>query len=93
MVFSDALQKTLCEVIVPLIEADGGKLYVVPNESILHLHLAGACSGCPGAQFTINNVIRPLLEKNYSAQDITVSVGWLVPEGAEQLDSPRQENQ
>ena len=56
----DQLLKICREVIAPLIRADGGELYIVAVEpDQLTLHLAGVCSGCPGATLTKRAVIEP----------------------------------
>ena len=79
---SSTLAQLLYETIVPLIEADGGELYWVPSEASIHLHLSGACSGCPGARFTIQDVIKPLLKTIDASLPMKISVGWLIPDNA-----------
>lgn len=74
--------RTLREIVAPLVEADGGVLYVVRRASGVRLHLAGACAGCPGYRITTTEVIEPALRAAGVKGDIDVSAGWTVPEGA-----------
>ena len=56
----EALLEVLRTVVAPLVEADGGELYLVSAEGgQLRLHLAGTCCGCPGAEATSGEVITP----------------------------------
>lgn len=85
----DVLDK-LRDAVLPLVEADGGQLYLVsvdPGE--IRVHLAGACSGCPGATLTARGVIEPTLKKLDVAR-VTVSNGWLVPAGAVRVEASRK---
>ena len=52
----EKILKSCRELVAPLVVADGGELYVVsvtPDD--VHVHLAGACAGCPGAMLTYSN--------------------------------------
>lgn len=82
----DIVARTLREVIAPLVEADGGVVYLVrkPNGAI-RLHLSGACAGCPGFRITANEVVEPALRAAGVKVDIEISAGWTVPEGAERV--------
>lgn len=84
----DNVLRTLREVIAPLVEADGGVVYLVrkPNGG-LRVHLAGACAGCPGFRTTANEVIEPALRAAGlgAKADLEISAGWTVPEGAERI--------
>jgi Fe-S cluster biogenesis protein NfuA len=74
----------ICEdILAPLIRADGGELFVVAieNDSIT-LHLAGKCSGCPGASLTSSSVIEPALRAVSPTIRVVVTSGFLVPDGA-----------
>lgn len=59
----------------PLIRADGGELTVVSvSDAQLELCLSGACSGCPGVEFTRIGVIEPALRRHLGdAVEIIVS--------------------
>ena len=94
--------RTLREIVAPLVEADGGVLYVVrvaPAQAgaaqtkgnpkvgpTLRLHLAGTCAGCPGVKTTTLDVIEPALRAAGVKGDIDVSAGWIVPVGAERVN-------
>jgi Fe-S cluster biogenesis protein NfuA len=83
MANAEALQQVLQEIIAPLVEADGGELYLVsstPDE--VKLHLAGTCSGCPGAALTTRGVITPALRSINAQLRVTVTTGYLVPDNA-----------
>ncbi len=79
----DQLFKVCREVIAPLIRADGGELYIVAIEpDHLTLHLAGSCSGCPGAMLTARSVIEPAVLAVAPSARVVVTNGMRVPEGA-----------
>jgi Fe-S cluster biogenesis protein NfuA len=79
----DQLLKVCKEVIAPLIRADGGELYLVAVEpDHLTLHLAGTCSGCPGAVLTTRGVIEPAVHAVAPSARVVVTNGSKVPEGA-----------
>jgi len=74
----------ICEdILAPLIRADGGELFVVAidNDSI-SLHLAGKCSGCPGATLTSSAIIEPAIRAVAPTIRVVVTSGFLVPAGA-----------
>lgn len=79
----DQLLKVCREVIAPLVRADGGELYIVAVEpDHLTLHLAGACSGCPGAMLTARAVIEPAVLAVAPSARVIVTNGMRVPDGA-----------
>jgi Fe-S cluster biogenesis protein NfuA len=79
----DQLLKVCKEVIAPLVRADGGELYLVAVEpDHLTLHLAGTCSGCPGAVLTTRGVIEPAVHAVAPSARVVVTNGAKVPEGA-----------
>jgi Fe-S cluster biogenesis protein NfuA len=79
----DQLLKVCTEVIAPLVRADGGELYLVAVEpDQLTLHLAGTCSGCPGAVLTTRGVIEPAVHAVAPSARVVVTNGSKVPEGA-----------
>jgi Fe-S cluster biogenesis protein NfuA len=79
----DQLLKVCREVIAPLVHADGGELYVVAVEpDHLTLHLAGMCSGCPGATLTARSIIEPAVHAVAPSAQVVVTNGVKVPEGA-----------
>ena len=82
---SEPILRTLREIVSPLVEADGGVLYVVPRQNGLGLHLAGACGGCPGVRTTTNEVIEPAVRASGYRGELHITSGWIVPEGAERV--------
>ncbi len=74
----------LCrDVLAPLLRADGGDLYIVSaSDDSLALHLAGTCSGCPGAPTTIRSLIEPAVRTVSVAVRVSVTTGPSVPLGA-----------
>jgi Fe-S cluster biogenesis protein NfuA len=87
----DQYLDTLREIIVPLVEADAGELYVVSIEGEdVRLHLAGTCAGCPGAMLTTRGVIEPALRTVSSNVRVVVSAGITIPQGAQRLESGRR---
>ena len=79
----DQLLKVCKEVIAPLIRSDGGELYLVAVEpDHLTLHIAGTCSGCPGAVLTTRGVIEPAVHAVAPSARVVVTSGVRVPGGA-----------
>jgi Fe-S cluster biogenesis protein NfuA len=74
----------ICEdILAPLIRADGGQLFVVAIEAdSITLHLAGKCSGCPGASLTSTAIIEPAIRAIAPNIRVVVTSGFQVPEGA-----------
>lgn len=81
-------------VIAPLVEADGGELYLLPSLATgasnglagpIRLHLAGRFAGCPGNNLVSEHIIRPALEPVTADRSIEISSGRLVPPGAERI--------
>lgn len=91
-----ALLVALETVIAPLVEADGGELYLLPDlqasssgdrsgPAPIRLHLGGRFSGCPGNSLVTEHIIRPALEPIAVSRPIEISSGRLVPPGAERI--------
>ena len=79
----DQLLKVCKDVIAPLVRADGGELYLVAVEpDHLTLHIAGTCSGCPGAVLTTRGVIEPAVHAVAPSARVIVTSGVKVPDGA-----------
>jgi Fe-S cluster biogenesis protein NfuA len=71
------------DIIAPLVQADGGEIFLVGIESdTISLCLGGTCSGCPGAQITAASVIEPAIHAVAPTMRVTVISGFLVPRGA-----------
>lgn len=79
--------EVLEQIVAPLIEADGGELYVAVDEASATLHVAGAFSGCPGTHTAYEQVIEPALRAAAPGLDIQFSSGALRPEGTQLLSS------
>lgn len=79
----DAVAKLCREILAPLVRADGGEMYLVTvTADEVHLHLTGACAGCPGATLTRDRVLSPILQMAVPKAKVLVTTGWRVPEGA-----------
>jgi Fe-S cluster biogenesis protein NfuA len=79
----DQLLKVCKDVIAPLVRADGGEVYLVAVEADqLTLHLAGTCSGCPGAILTTRGVIEPAIHAVAPSARVVVTNCAKIPEGA-----------
>lgn len=80
------LNSALSEVLAPLLEADGGELYVVSlGKKEVKLHMAGSWSGSPASTMTVRRVVEPVVHKVHPKAKLTVSSGWQIPEGAERV--------
>jgi Fe-S cluster biogenesis protein NfuA len=85
---SDAVVKMCREVLAPLIQADGGEMYLVSASSEdIHIHLAGTCAGCPGSALTSDKILAPALATVAPKAKLTISTGWRVPEGALKIEA------
>lgn len=85
-----ALLEVLRTVLAPLVEADGGQLYLVSADNgQVRLHLAGTCCGCPGAEATSRQVITPAVQAVAPDVQVEVTNGWLIPEGAKRVESAK----
>jgi Fe-S cluster biogenesis protein NfuA len=84
----DALVRMLREVLAPLIEADGGQIYLVAvGKKEVALHLAGAWAGAPGADLVARRIIEPAVHAVLPKASVLVTHGWRIPEGAERIGS------
>ena len=73
-------------IVVPLVEADGGEIYLVRKTSTeMHLHLAGSCAGCPGATLTEQHLLAPVIRKFFPETKLKLTAGWIIPSGASRL--------
>jgi len=85
-VAQDDLKGTLAGTLAPLIEADGGELFLVPTRTkVVHLHLRGRFSGCPGNLLVAEHVLRPVIEAADPSAKVQVTSGAILPEGAERI--------
>lgn len=82
----DQVLDVLQALVAPLVHTDGGELYLIRAEGDdVALHLAGTCSGCPGATLTTRGVIEPALRSVLPQLRLHVTTGMIVPEGASRL--------
>ena len=57
------LRRIVCEVLAPLVVADGGRIeFVGLRGDIAEVSLSGACRGCPGQPMTLRGVVLPALQ-------------------------------
>jgi Fe-S cluster biogenesis protein NfuA len=83
-----SLKAALSEVLAPLLEVDGGELYVVSlGKKEVTLHLAGSWSGSPATSLAVQRVVEPVVRTTHPKAKLTVSSGWQIPEGAERVQS------
>jgi Fe-S cluster biogenesis protein NfuA len=82
----DQVERILREVLAPLVKTDGGDMYLVRWEGEdVHIHLAGACAGCPGASMTNDGVILPAVRSVAPKAGVIVTTGVRIPDGALKL--------
>ena len=48
----------------------------------VHVHLAGACAGCPGSSMTADSILLPAVRSLAPKARIVVTTGFRVPDGA-----------
>lgn len=82
----DQIAKVCREILAPLVKTDGGEMYLVKFDGDdVHIHLAGACAGCPGSTLTSDKVLLPALRTAAPKVRIVLTTGVRIPEGAEKL--------
>jgi len=82
----DQLARICREVLAPLVKTDGGEMSLVRFDGDdVHIHLSGACAGCPGATLTGDKVILPALRVALPKVRVIISTGVKIPEGAQRL--------
>ena len=85
---SEALMKMLEEVLVPLLEQDGGELYLVSvGKKEVKMHLAGSFSGSPATDLVVQRIVEPAVNAVIPKAKVTLSSGWRIPDGAERIAS------
>ncbi len=79
--------RVLREVVAPLLQADGGQVYLVSaTDSAISLHLRGRFSGCPGNTLAKRRVIEPAINAVAPGAQVTLTSGAIVPAGAQLLE-------
>jgi hypothetical protein len=61
-------------------------LVSVSSDSV-HIHLSGACSGCPGASVTREKILAPILLAVAPKARLVVTTGVNAPAGATKIES------
>ena len=84
----EEIERVCREILAPLVRSDGGVFYLVHcAEDDVHIHLAGACAGCPGSSFTRERVVEPLIASVSPKTKVKLTTGWRVPAGARKLEA------
>jgi Fe-S cluster biogenesis protein NfuA len=82
----EQIERSIREIVGPLVRSDGGEVYVVRYDGDdVHIHLSGACAGCPGASLTSGKVIVPALRGAAPKVRVVLTTGVGVPQGARKL--------
>lgn len=80
------VEDALREKALPLVQADAGELYLVSaTDTEVRVHLAGTCSGCPGAHLTEEFLLMPIVRDVSSKATLVVTTGYRPPTGAKKL--------
>ncbi len=79
----DAILDVVERVLAPLVEADGGRLYLVSaGDEAVELHLAGRFAGCPGNALVSRHILEPAVRAIAPEARVVVTWGALIPTGA-----------
>ena len=82
----DEIVRVAREVLAPLVQADGGDLYLVSvEETGVSLHVTGRFSGCAGNTLVRRQVFEPPLAAVAPGITLTLTSGPLIPVGASLL--------
>jgi Fe-S cluster biogenesis protein NfuA len=82
----EQVERIFAEVLSPLVRSDGGEMYLVRwDGDDVHVHLAGACAGCPGASITADSVLLPAVQTVAPKARVVVTTGFRIPEGAKKV--------
>jgi Fe-S cluster biogenesis protein NfuA len=82
----EQVERLLREVLAPLVHADGGEMHVVRwDGEDLHIHLSGACAGCPGASMTSDGIILPAVRSVAPKARVVLTTGVRAPDGAKRI--------
>lgn len=82
----DQIERIFRDVLAPLVETDGGEMYLVRYDGDdVHVHLAGACAGCPGASMTSDSLLLPAVQSVAPKARIVLTTGFRIPDGAKRI--------
>ncbi|HEX7663981.1 MAG TPA: NifU family protein [Polyangiaceae bacterium] len=78
--------KVCRDVLAPLVRADGGEIYVISaTADDVHLHLTGACAGCPGASICRERMFEPAIARALPKAKIRLTTSLHPPATAEKV--------
>jgi Fe-S cluster biogenesis protein NfuA len=84
--FVSEIERICAEVLAPLVEGDGGELWIVAiSTSGVHLHLSGSCSGCPGTAITHEHFLAPAIRVAAPTTPLRTTNGFAPPSGARRV--------
>jgi Fe-S cluster biogenesis protein NfuA len=76
----EQIEQICREVVAPLVKTDGGELHLVRFDGDdVHIHLSGACAGCPGSALTASHVILPVLRSAAPKVRLVLTTGVRIP--------------
>jgi len=82
----EQIERMMREVLMPLVKSDGGEMYLVRwDGDDVHIHLAGACAGCPGASMTSDKVLQPAVRAVAAKARVVLTTGFRIPEGSKRV--------
>jgi Fe-S cluster biogenesis protein NfuA len=83
----EQIERICREILAPIVQTDGGEFYLVRYDGEdVHIHLSGACAGCPGASITGDKVILPALRTALPKVRVVLTTGVRVPDGATRIE-------
>ncbi len=84
----DEILHLLRSIVVPLVEADGGQVFVVPSDNgRVVIHLAGHLAGSPGISLVARRIFEPAVRAIAPEASVVLSSGCQIPQGAVSLHS------
>ena len=82
----EQIERMMRDVLSPLVKSDGGEMYLVRwDGDDVHVHLAGACAGCPGASMTSDKVLQPAVRAVAPKARVVLTTGFRIPDGSRRL--------
>lgn len=74
----EQLEEVLDERVRPVLKADGGDLVVerIHDDGTIVISFLGHCSGCPGVEYTLSEVIEPCLKAHLDGVRRVTVVPW-----------------
>ena len=78
--------RVLSDIVVPLLRAEGGKLYLVSIEQDrLVVHLSGRLGGAPGVRIFGRKILEPAIHSVAPRAQVILTAGYLIPPGAAEI--------